>query len=204
MIIKQLEVGPFAVNCYLIFIEDTKTLYIVDPGDDGERIVAEARQFDFEKVELLLTHYHIDHINAVSFCAKELKCDCVRLRTPDHPYFLSPDNCLPPYFPEAVKNPPAPKEYEENGDFKVLPLPGHTKGGAGLLFGDALFCGDTLFLNSCGRTDLPGGDDREITHTLLKVLMALPDEIKCYCGHGPATTIGAERRNNPYINGTYL
>ena len=64
-----------------------------------------------------------------------------------------------------------------------------------------LFCGDTLFLNSVGRTDLPGGDDDEITDSLLNVLMALPDDTSVCCGHGPDTTIGAERRNNPYITG---
>lgn len=204
MIIKTLEVGPFGTNCHLVFLEDRRHLYIIDPGDDGERIVAEAAKFDYEKVELLLTHFHIDHINAAEYCARELKCDHVRLRTPDHPYYLSSSNALPPYFPEPLKNPPLPKEYEENPDYKVLALPGHTPGGAGILFGNKLFCGDTLFLNSCGRTDLPGGDDREITRSLLDVLMALPDEVEAYCGHGPVTTIGAERRNNPYINGTYL
>lgn len=204
MFIKTLEVGPFGTNCYLVWVEDKKNLYIIDPGDEGERIVREARQFDFAKVELLLTHFHIDHINAVEYCARELGCEHVRLRAPDHPFYLSSSNCLPPYFPEALKNPPQPLDYGENPDFKVLALPGHTPGGAGILFGNDLFCGDTLFLNSCGRTDLPGGDDREITRSLLDVLMALPDEVKAYCGHGPVTTIGAERRNNPYINGTYL
>lgn len=204
MIVKTLEVGPFGTNCYLVFVEDKRHLYIIDPADEGERIAAEAEKFNFDKVELLLTHYHIDHINAVEFCAEKFHCDCVRLRKPDHEYFLSPSNCLPPYFPEPLKNPPEPREYEENPDFEVLALPGHTKGGAGLLFGKELFCGDTLFFNSCGRTDLPGGDDQEITHSLLKVLMSLPDDVNAHCGHGPVTTIGAERRNNPYINGSYL
>ncbi|MBR2374239.1 MAG: MBL fold metallo-hydrolase [Lentisphaeria bacterium] len=204
MKIKTLEVGPFGTNCYLVFSENTKTLYIIDPGDDGEFICREAEKFDYEKVEILLTHFHIDHINAVGYCAGKLGVDYVRLRTPDHNYYTSPENCLPPYFPEPLKNPPVPREYEENQDFKVLALPGHTPGGAGILFGKDLFCGDTLFLNSCGRTDLPGGDDKEITRSLLDVLMALPDETRAYCGHGPVTTIGAERRNNPYINGTYL
>lgn len=204
MLIKTLEVGPFGTNCYLVFVEENKHLYIIDPGDEGRRIVCEARQLEFEKVELLLTHFHIDHINAVEYCARELGCDYVRLRTPDHAYYSSSSNCLPPYFPEALKNPPQPREYEDNPDFRVLALPGHTPGGAGILFGNDLFCGDTLFLNSCGRTDLPGGNDEEITRSLLDVLMALPDEVKVYCGHGPVTTIGAERRNNPYINGTYL
>ena len=204
MIIKTLETGPFGTNCHLVFIEENKHLYIIDPADDGPVIVKEAKKFDFEKVELLLTHYHIDHINAAGFCARELGCSCVRLRKPDHPYYLSPDNCLPPYFPAPPENLPAPAEYEGNADFKVLALPGHTPGGAGILFGKDLFCGDTLFLNSCGRTDLPGGDDREITRSLLDVLMALPDDVAVHCGHGPVTTIGAERRNNPYINGAYL
>lgn len=204
MVIKTLEVGPFAVNCYLVFTEENRHLYIIDPGDEGERIVEAARSFNFDKVELLLTHFHIDHINGAAYCARELGCSSVRLREPDHAYYLSASNCLPPYFPEPLKNPPKPVAYEENPDFTVLALPGHTPGGAGLLFGKDLFCGDTLFLNSCGRTDLPGGDDREITRSLLDVLMALPDDVKAHCGHGPVTTIGAERRNNPYINGTYL
>lgn len=204
MIIKTLEVGPFGTNCYLVFVEENKHLYIIDPADEGALIVSEAKKFDYSKVELCLTHFHIDHINAAEYCARELGCSCVRLRTPDHPYYLSPSNCLPPYFPAPLQDPPRPADYEENEDFKVLALPGHTPGGVGLLFGKDLFCGDTLFLNSCGRTDLPGGDDEEITRSLLDVLMALPDDVKAWCGHGPATTIGAERRNNPYINGKYL
>lgn len=83
MIVKTLEVGPFDTNCYLVFVEERKALYIIDPGDDGERIVAEAKKFDYDKVELLLTHFHIDHIHAAGFCAAALGCDCVRLRTPD-------------------------------------------------------------------------------------------------------------------------
>lgn len=204
MQIKTLEVGPFGTNCYLVFSEKSKNLYIIDPGDDGDLICREAGKFDYSAVEILLTHFHIDHINAVSFCAAKLGLDHVRLRTPDHAYYLSKENCLPPYFPSPVPDLPTPVEYEENDDFRLLPLPGHTPGGAGLLFGNDLFCGDTLFLNSCGRTDLPGGSDEEITRSLLDVLMALPDETRAHCGHGPVTTIGAERRNNPYINGTYL
>ena len=144
MVIKTLEVGPFAVNCYLVFTEENRHLYIIDPGDEGEKIVEAARGFNFDKVELLLTHYHIDHINGVEYCARELGCGFVRLRQPDHAYYLSASNCLPPYFPEPLENPPKPVDYEENPDFTVLALPGHTPGGAGLLFGKDLFCGDTL------------------------------------------------------------
>lgn len=201
MQLRKLPVGPFETNCFLVFIEEDRALYVIDPGDEGERIVSEAGKFDFLTAEILLTHYHIDHINAVAFCARELKLTQVRLRAPDHPYYLSPANCLPPYFPAPVKDLPKPVEYEENPHFKVLALPGHTKGGAGLLFGKTLFCGDTLFLNSVGRTDLPGGDDGEITDSLLNALMALPDDTHVCCGHGPDTSIGAERRNNPYITG---
>ena len=201
MQVKKLTVGPFETNCFLVFMEEDRALYIIDPGDEGGLIAAEARKFDFRTAEILLTHYHIDHIHGAEACARELGLKQLRLRTPDHPFYLSPENCLPPYFPEPLKNPPAPVAYGDDPHYEVLALPGHTKGGAGLLFGKTLFCGDTLFRRSMGRTDLPGGDDAEISRSILDVLMKLPDDTLVCCGHGPDTSIGDERRYNPYING---
>ena len=103
--------------------------------------------------------------------------------------------------PPAAKNLPPAKEFAPNDDFTVIPLPGHTPGGSGLLFptGNALFIGDTLFAGSVGRTDLPGGDYHSLMESIHSRLLTLPDDLNVYPGHGPATTIGRERAANPYL-----
>lgn len=200
MNIKTLPVGLIDTNCYFVHLPEKRLLYVIDPGGDAAEIVAVARSFDFDRVEILLTHAHVDHISAAGEVAKALGIDCVRLAAADHPLYASPENALLPWLPPAKNLPPA-KEFAPNDDFTVIPLPGHTPGGSGLLFptGNALFIGDTLFAGSVGRTDLPGGDYHSLMESIHSRLLTLPDDLNVYPGHGPATTIGRERAANPYL-----
>lgn len=200
MNIKTLPVGLIDTNCYFVHLPEKRQLYVIDPGGDAAEIVAVARSFDFDRVEILLTHAHVDHISAAREVARALGIDCVRLAAADHPLYASPENALLPWLPAAKNLPPA-KEFAPNDDFTVIPLPGHTPGGSGLLFpsGNALFVGDTLFAGSVGRTDLPGGDYHSLMESIHSRLLTLADDLNVYPGHGLATTIGRERATNPYL-----
>lgn len=200
MTITTLPVGVFETNCYLV--KCGSALYVVDPGAEPERIRLAAEQLGFERVEILLTHAHFDHIGAVEALAELWNIDQVSLGAEDTRIYQSARNAYPPYYPVSEKLPPA-REYADNPDFRVLALPGHTPGGRGLLFTDGehqhLLVGDTVFAGSIGRTDLPGGDYSALINSIRTEIETLPDEVALYPGHGEATTVGAERRHNPYF-----
>ena len=122
MNIKTLPVGLIDTNCYFVHLPEKRLLYVIDPGGDAAEIVAVARSFDFDSVEILLTHTHVDYISAAGEVAKALGFDCVRLAAADHPLYASPENALLPWLPAAKNLPPA-KEFAPNDDFTVIPLP---------------------------------------------------------------------------------
>ena len=179
MKIVTIPVGLLDTNCYLVYVEASRRLYVIDPGADAPEIVRAARRFDFRRASILLTHAHVDHISAVAEVAAALQVDGVFLAEEDHELYRSPDNALLPYL-EAARN---------------------TPGGSGFLFREspALFAGDTIFAGSIGRTDFPGGDFGTIIDSIRNGILTLPDELTIYPGHGSQTTVGAERRSNPYI-----
>ena len=201
MKIATVPTGLLETNCYLVRPDDSRTLYVIDPGADARDIADRAAEFDYDRVAVLLTHAHVDHISGLGELCRLLRPAYVYLRGPDQAFYACPEKSLPPYLP-AAKDLPAVTGSTEDSDFKVIPLPGHTPGGSGFLFrGDppALFVGDTIFAGSVGRTDLPGGDTATLLDSIRTQLLTLPDEVELYPGHGPATTVGRERKNNPYI-----
>ena len=155
MKIRVLQVGPIGTNCYLLEDEDSHTAAVVDPGDEADRILAQAKADGVEIQSILLTHAHYDHTTGVAGLLKAL---------PNIPVYLHPADIArlgTPVFP-ALGVEPTP--YDDGDvvkvggiDVQVLHTPGHTPGGVCLMAGDALFTGDTLFQGSMGRTDLPGG-----------------------------------------------
>ena len=194
-------VGSFEVNCYLVPSLDQKVLYVIDPGGDAEEIIAAASAFPFEKALILLTHCHADHIGAAGEVARRLKISGLYISPADSAMYASPANCFPPFLP-AAENLPVPAEWPPHvSDFEILQTPGHTPGGVCYYFREynALFTGDTLFRASVGRTDLPGGDTAMLLKSISETLMLLPDSLEIYPGHGYPSTIGFERRNNPYL-----
>ena len=199
MLMRILTVGPIGENCYLVQLEEKRHLYVIDPGADAPEIVAAARDLaPVDSVRILLTHAHVDHIGAVGAVARELGAEQVMLDPADVALYHSPYNAIPPVLPPA-RDLPETVDFTSEGDFEVLRVPGHTPGGCAFLFGGELFCGDTLFSGSIGRTDLPGGDYETLMESIRTRLLPLPPETRVYPGHGCATTIGMEKSGNPYL-----
>ena len=200
----NLSVGPIDENCYLVYKETPRRLYVIDPGADADRIVAAAKEHfpEFAEARILLTHAHVDHIGGVGEVARQLKAASVMLDPADGDIYRSPFNEIPPILP-AAHDLPETTDFVTDGEFTVLRVPGHTPGGCAFLFADeeqrALFCGDTLFAGSVGRTDLPGGDWDTLMESIRRELLPLPPETSVFPGHGGATTIGEEKKHNPYL-----
>lgn len=203
MRMSMLSVGPIDENCYLVYVDEKRRLYVIDPGADADRIVEAAGRFPkFDEARILLTHAHVDHIGAVGEVARKLNVSHVMLDPADGEIYRSPYNEIPPILP-AARNLPETEDFAPDGDFTVLRVPGHTPGGCALLFVDdgrrVLFCGDTLFAGSVGRTDLPGGDWDTLMGSIRRELLPLPPETRVFPGHGGGTTIGEEKDGNPYL-----
>ena len=193
-----LPVGFLEVNCYLVPSLSDGCLYVIDPGAQAARIVAAGRKFALPECRILLSHAHIDHISAVPETMAGLAVGHVHLNSADLSLYRSPANELQPIYP-AVVGLPETEDYPGNCEFRMLPTPGHTRGGVCLYFPrlKAVFTGDTLFCDGIGRTDLPGGDYATLMRSIHEGLFFLPDDTTVLPGHGPATTIGQEKKNLP-------
>ena len=202
MDLEILPVGPFAVNCALVFLPEKGELFIVDPGAEAEKIVAAARKRPFRSARILLTHAHVDHISAAGAVARTLGVPAAELNPGDFPIYRSPDNAIAPYYAAPDDLPEAAPIAPVNC-CTVLDLPGHSPGGSGFLFDDGaekfLLAGDTVFCGSIGRTDLPGGDYATLMRSIRERILTLPPELTVYPGHGGSTTVAFEKRNNPYL-----
>jgi glyoxylase-like metal-dependent hydrolase (beta-lactamase superfamily II) len=194
------SVGMIETNCYLVQIDESRKLYIIDPGAEPDMIIKAASKLSFYEAIILLTHAHVDHIGAIRGVVDALGVKTVYLHPNDLRLYNSPDNHLMPFIPKA-KDLPIPAHSIPETDFTILETPGHTLGGVCFYFKQipALFAGDTLFSGSIGRTDLPGGSMETILDSIRNKILVLPDSLNISCGHGPSTTVGNERMNNPYL-----
>ena len=197
--------GGFAENCYLVADPGSGDAAIVDPGEEAALFLARLRHERWNLKAVWLTHAHVDHVAGVAALRAELEA----------PVYLHPaDRALYDGVPGQAAMfgldtaaPPAPDRAFAEGDdvsvgactFRVIHTPGHTPGGVTLVGHGMAFVGDTLFAGSIGRTDLPGGDLRALIEAVHLKLFVLPDETVVYSGHGPATTIGAEKKTNPFV-----
>jgi hydroxyacylglutathione hydrolase len=210
MILKQLEVGPYMSNCYIVGSEKTKDGMIVDPGAEAGRILKEVQEAGLSIKIIVVTHMHADHIGALAEVKEATKVPFAVHEAEASKNYVDGASAMlgamtgrpASYFPTVDKR-LKDGDKLDIGDlhFTVLHTPGHSPGGICLSGPGVVFCGDTLFNFSIGRTDFPGGDYDQIIDSIQKKIMVLPNETKVYCGHGPATTVGFERKGNPFLQG---
>lgn len=220
-VIEGFAVGELAANCYLVVCPRTQAAMVVDPGDEAERILARIRERGVTVAKILHTHGHFDHISATEALLAGLDAPVPVLAHPADGYLYSREarrwgEQFGYPLPESLSLPDstiADGMLVEVGTLRlrVIATPGHTPGSICLFYepqdaGDAsagawLLSGDTLFRRGIGRTDLPGGDEDAIYESILTRLYPLPAELLVLPGHGGATTIGEERRMNPFVRG---
>lgn len=207
MIVEKLELLPFGTNCYIVGDESTKEGMIIDPGADASRILRKAKDLGLNIKYVVLTHAHIDHIGALKEVVEATGAEFAVHPEDAKALEARPQSNMSPFYsPQA---PPSPDRLLNGGDsldignlhFLVLHTPGHSLGCICLLTEGVVFSGDTLFNFGIGRTDFPGGSYRQILDSIHTKLMILPDNTIVYPGHGPDTTIGTERRANPFLRG---
>ena len=211
MIIETQAVGPFFKNGYLVGCERSRRAVLIDPGDEIGGLLTFAERHAFVVDHILLTHAHVDHMSGVAVAKRALPAP-VHLHRDD--LFLYNDAVAYGLrFGLRVEPPPPVDAYYTTaqvipfGACEVRPhhTPGHSPGGVCLEIREPgtgaahLFVGDTLFAGAIGRTDLPGGDYDTLIRSIRTVLFAFGDDVEVHSGHGPATTIGDERRTNPFL-----
>ena len=206
MLLVRLVVGPLQVNCYILSDEKTKDAVVIDPGDDAREILKIIKDKGFKVKYIVITHGHFDHVGA-NKALKDATGAQLLIHEGDAPVMASASQHSRAFGMNTTSSPPADR-YVKHGDIitagevslRVLHTPGHSPGGISLLEQGMVFTGDSLFAGSIGRTDLPGGDLMTLIRSIKTNLMTLPDDTKVFCGHGPETTIGEERKENPFLN----
>jgi hydroxyacylglutathione hydrolase len=202
-----LEVGPLAANAYIVEHTPSRAAVVVDPGDDGEAILREieARSLTLERI--LLTHGHFDHVGAVALLRRRTGAPvCIH---PEDAPALQNAARQGLIFGLRIPDQPAPDALVRDGDllpfgdseFRVAHTPGHTPGGVSYIIGKMAFVGDLVFAGSIGRTDLPGGSYERLIEAVRTKIFTLDDDTVLLPGHGPATTVGTEKRTNPFFTG---
>ena len=222
MTIEEITVTAFQQHTRIVGCEKTKRAICIDPGDDSATIVEAIDKHEFELQAIACTHAHLDHVGGVT-ALKRLKPRAkIIIHSADEPLYLQLPN-QPAWLgiPRAqwaamgfdYEQPPLADEHWQDGqsykvgelNFRVIHCPGHTPGHVVLFAPDEkkVFVGDCLFAGSIGRTDLPGGSTEQLMDSLFNKILPLGDDVEVYSGHGPTTTIGYERRTNPFLTGAY-
>ncbi len=210
MKVAIIPVTPFQQNCTLIWDEDTNKGVVIDPGGDVDQIlkVLEAEKIEVERI--LITHGHIDHVGGAVELRDALDVDVEGPHEADRMLMERIEQQAIQFGLPSAK-PCEPDRWLEEGDvvdvagmpFEVLHCPGHAPGHVVFVNREAKFAivGDVLFNGSIGRTDLPGGDHQTLLNSIRDKLLPLGDDVAFLCGHGDHSTIGEERRNNPFLQG---
>jgi hydroxyacylglutathione hydrolase len=205
MILETLVVGPLEVNSYLLAEGPDTDALIIDPGDEGDRILERMKEQNLTLKYIVNTHGHFDHVGANALLKETTGAEIVIHEKDAHLLATTREHARA--FGLASESSPPADRFYDHGDridlgglsLQVLSTPGHTEGGVCLLMDTILFSGDTLFAGSIGRTDLPGGSFREILISIQERILPLGDHITIYSGHGPPSTIGKEKRTNPFL-----
>ena len=205
MILRTIHVGITQTNCYIVGCEETHEGVVIDPGGNPKRILKAIEESGLTIRYVLNTHCHFDHMGANADVVTATGAP-LALHPAELPILQSRGGAT--WFGVQVKESPMPDVELEDGQvlevgtlrFQVLHTPGHSPGGVTFYLKDqgVAFDGDALFQMGVGRTDLPGGDWDTLARSIREVLFALPDETIIYSGHGPETTVGREKRSNPW------
>ena len=211
MIVEVRAVPPFQKNGYIVACETTREAVLIDPGDEVDALLQVAGSRSLKVQYILLTHAHVDHVTGVARAKDALRVP-VYLHRDDRFLYDAAQQQAAFFGLRCDPLPPVDRYYETGetllfGEYEVAVhhTPGHCPGGVCLAIGrkglakEDLFVGDTLFAGSIGRTDLPGGDYATLLRSIKDVLFAFGDAAKVHSGHGPQTTIGQERRTNPFL-----
>jgi glyoxylase-like metal-dependent hydrolase (beta-lactamase superfamily II) len=205
--VDTIVVGSFEVNCYLVVDESSREMVIIDPGDEAAALARHLNAVGHKPVAILLTHGHVDHIGGVTELRKRYGIPLVAGED-EKQYLSDPMVNLSGQTGMPISLEPAERWVKDEAvlsfgslSFRVLKTPGHTSGGVCFLEESQgwLFCGDTIFQGSIGRTDFPGSSFNDLMKSIQSKILTLPDSIVCFPGHGPTTTVGAERRSNPFL-----
>ena len=208
MLMEVVVVGPLGVNCLILGDQQSREGVVVDPGADADVILAAVARLGLKVKYILNTHGHFDHVG----CNKQIQEQSAAefLIHEQDLVLLSQAAKSARQYGLQVEDSPLPDRYLTDGlrlefgdhGIEVLHTPGHTRGGCSLLLREerVVITGDTLFADSVGRTDLPGGSHEQLIASIKNKLMPLEDETLVWPGHGPSSTIGRERRSNPYLN----
>jgi hydroxyacylglutathione hydrolase len=205
LIIKELAVGPIMANCFIVGCERTRTAAVIDPGDDTHKILMALAEAKLTVNYILNTHGHFDHVGG-NQKMKEATGAELLIHAQDAPMLESLDYAASA-FGMSVENSPPPDKTLAEGDkitfgditLTVIHTPGHSLGGVSFYTDGVVFVGDTLFAGSIGRTDFPGGDFNTLISSIKDKLFPLGDDVRVLTGHGPETTIGREKRYNPFL-----
>lgn len=205
MIIRSITVGPVMTNCYVVGCEETRKGVVIDPGDEVDRILLEAIEEKLSIEYIINTHGHFDHVGGNSRLKKATGATLM-IHILDAP-MLKTVSASAAAWGLRAEDSPLPDRLLNDGDtisfgtltFTVLHTPGHTAGGVSLHSSGDVFVGDTLFAGSVGRTDFPGGDFNILKSSIREKLFTLEDSVTVWPGHNQETTIGREKRMNPFV-----
>lgn len=205
MLVETLAVGPLQVNCHIVACPVTGEAMVIDPGDESQRIIKVLEAHHLKVTAVVNTHGHFDHIGG-NRALREATGAPLMIHASDVELLRRAEQSAASYGLKTASS-PEPDRLLADGDvvevgtlrFKVLHVPGHSPGGICLHSDGQVFVGDSLFAGSIGRTDLPGGDYDTLISAIRSKLWRLGDDTVVYSGHGPDTTIGRERRTNPFV-----
>lgn len=205
--IEARAMGAMGANCYLYACMETKKAVVIDPGADGKRIYRWILEKGLNVEYILLTHGHVDHIGAVDELRDLLGEVLVGIHAGDAEMLTDGRKNLSSYFGPGLSLKKADLLLQDGQELmigknriKVISTPGHSPGGACFLCSEGLFSGDTLFAGSIGRTDFPGGSMNQLVDGVKKKLLILPEDTRVFPGHGEETSIGEEKRDNPFLD----
>lgn len=199
MIIKAIPAGIYGANCYIISDEETKEAVVLDPGGDAPVLINAIEKMGVKLKYILLTHGHIDHVDAVEDLKKKYNV----------PFYIHEEDEVMMMNGAYVYGKLSKADgylTEENKftfgkyEIKCIHTPGHTPGGVSFLIEDKVFTGDTLFQGSIGRTDFEGGDYNQIISSIVNKIIPLGDAVEIYPGHGPKSSVRFEKTRNPFLN----